>query len=78
MDLDRDDQIIRRRMRQKLEFFTADLVESFEPTDEELQAYLDANPDPYRQETMMSFTQVFLRQGSDAEEHSARARSMLE
>ncbi len=78
MGLDRDDQIIRRRMRQKLEFFTADLVESFEPTDEELQAYLDANPDPYRQETIVSFTQVFLREGSDAEEDRARARSMLE
>jgi hypothetical protein len=77
MGLDRDDQIIRRRMRQKLEFFTADLVESFEPTDEELQAYLDANPDPYRQAAMISFTQVFLRGGPDAEEDRARARSML-
>ncbi len=34
MGLDRDDQIIRRRMRQKLEFLTADLVESFETTDQ--------------------------------------------
>ena len=34
MGLDRDDQIIRRRMRQKLEFLTADVVESFEPTDD--------------------------------------------
>ncbi len=78
MGLDRDDQIIRRRMRQKLEFFTADLVESFEPTDEELQAYLDGNADVYRQEATVSFTQVFLRGGPDAEQARARARSMLE
>ena len=78
MGLDRDDQIIRRRMRQKLEFLTADLVESIEPTDVELQAYLDANPDPYRQEATVSFSQVFLRGGPDTDQARARARTMLE
>ncbi len=58
MGLDRDDQIIRRRMRQKLEFLTADLVESFEPTDADLQVHLEANVDLYRQEARLSFVQV--------------------
>ena len=78
MGLDRDDQIIRRRMRQKLEFFTADLVASIEPTDDELQTQLDANPDLYRQEATVSFAQVFLRDSPGDEDGRARARSMLE
>ena len=77
MGLDRDDQIIRRRMRQKLEFLTADLVESIEPSDEELQAYLDANPAPYRQETTVSFAQIYVRVQRDVEQEKDRARSIL-
>lgn len=78
MGLDRDDQIIRRRLRQKLEFLTADVVESFEPTRDELQAHLDADPHRYRQEAVFSFRQVYLRTEPDAEQAGARARSMLD
>ena len=78
MGLDRDDQIIRRRMRQKLEFLTADLVESIEPSDDELQAYLDADTDRYRQEATLSFTQVYFRELADAGADAAeRARAAL-
>ena len=75
--LDRDDQIIRRRLRQKIEFLTADLVESFEPTDAEVRAFLDARPDQYRQDAVLSFTQVYLRAEPDAEQARARAFSIL-
>jgi len=78
MGLDRNDQIIRRRMRQKLEFLTADLVESFEPTDEELQAHLDANVDLYRQEATVSFAQVYIGEREGAGQDRARAMSILE
>ncbi len=78
MGLDRDDQIIRRRMRQKIEFLTADLVESIEPTEEELQAHLDADPDRYRQEATISFSQVYFQKRSDLENAGARALSVLE
>lgn len=78
MGLDRDDQIIRRRLRQKLEFLTADLVESIEPTDAEVHAYLDTYPDRYRQEAVMSFAQVYLRAEPDAAQAKARALSMLD
>ncbi len=70
MGLDRDDQIIRRRMRQKLEFLTADLVASIEPTEEDLQAYLDGDPDRYRQEYTISFAQIYFGEG--LEEGAAR------
>jgi len=78
MGLDRDDQIIRRRLRQKLEFLTADVVELFEPTDDELQAHLNADPGRYRQEAVLGVTQVYLREEPDAGEAEARARAMLD
>ncbi len=77
MGLDRNDQIIRRRMRQKLEFLTADLVESFEPTEEELQAHLDGDVDRYRQEAMLSFVQVYIGERDGAESDRERALSIL-
>ena len=78
MGLDRDDQIIRRRMRQKLEFLTADVVGSIEPTQQDLQAHLDANPDLYRQEATISFSHVYFQERSDAEDDNPRALSMLQ
>jgi hypothetical protein len=78
MGLDRDDQIIRRRMRQKLEFLTSDVVESFEPTDEELQAHLDANVALYRQEATVSFLQAYIAERTDPEQDGARAMALLE
>ena len=50
MGLDRDDTIIRRRMRQKLEFLVEDAAGATPATDAELQAYLDAHPDAFRVE----------------------------
>lgn len=48
MGLDADDTIVRRRMRQKLEFLIEDGGASEEPTEADLQQWLDANPDAYR------------------------------
>ena len=78
MGLDRNDQIIRRRMRQKLEFLTADVVESFEPTEEDLQAHLDTNVDLYRQEAVISFSQVYFQERSEVGNAEARALTVLE
>jgi parvulin-like peptidyl-prolyl isomerase len=48
MGLDADDTIVRRRMRQKLEFLIEDGGASEEPTEAQLQQWLDANSDQYR------------------------------
>lgn len=48
MGLDADDTIVRRRMRQKLEFLIEDGGASEEPTEAQLQQWMDANPDQYR------------------------------
>jgi hypothetical protein len=57
--LDRDDVIIRRRVRQKMEFF-AEEASVPEPDDGELTAYLAANPERFRTEDYLTFHQVFL------------------
>ncbi len=40
LGLDRDDMIVRRRLRQKLEFVSDDLATRTEPSDAELQSFL--------------------------------------
>jgi hypothetical protein len=57
--LDRDDVIIRRRVRQKMEFFAEDASVP-EPSEAQLAAYLEANPGRFRTEDHLSFHQVFL------------------
>lgn len=58
MGLDADDTIVRRRMRQKLEFLIEDDASTQEPTDADLQAWLDANPDDYRLPERRALRQV--------------------
>src|SRR5439155_17208205 len=57
--LDRDDVVIRRRVRQKMEFL-AEEVSSPEPSESELESFLAANPDRFRTEDRLSFHHVFL------------------
>jgi len=63
LGLDKDDVIIRRRLRQKLEFVSEDVVARAEPADEQLRAWLSAHPDDFGIERRFSFDQVFLDPG---------------
>lgn len=60
LGLDRDDTVIRRRLRQKLEFLSDSVASQAEPTAEQLQNYLEAHADTYRSEQRFTFTQIFL------------------
>jgi hypothetical protein len=77
LKLDRDDPMVKRRMRQKLEFFTEDILTLAKPTDEVLAAYLDAHPDPYRQDSKFTFKQVYLNTQDRAETIEADVSSLL-
>jgi hypothetical protein len=59
LGLDRDDVVIRRRLRQKMEFVADDLAEAAAPTDQELATYLAAHPDAFRLEPRLTFAQVY-------------------
>jgi hypothetical protein len=78
MGLDREDTVIRRRLRQKLEFLVEDAAEAVPPTDAELQAWLDENPGDYRREPEVAFRQVFLSPDRRGEGVQADARELLE
>ena len=60
MGLDADDTIVRRRMRQKLEFLIEDSAASDQPTQAEMQAWLDQHPERYHLPERRAFRQVLL------------------
>ena len=59
LGLDRDDMIVRRRLRQKLEFLSDDLADRTEPTDAQLTAFLQAHSSFFRSEPLISFRQIY-------------------
>ncbi|MEJ2472219.1 MAG: peptidylprolyl isomerase, partial [Desulfuromonadales bacterium] len=76
--LDRGDAMIRRKLRQKMEFILEDIAAQSEPTDAELQNFMQEHPEKYRVDPQISFRQVYVnadRKGANAEE---RARLILE
>ena len=57
--LDRDDVVIRRRVRQKMEFLAEDMS-AVEPSDDQLAAHLASHPERFRAEDRLTFRHVFL------------------
>ncbi len=55
--LERDDSVVRRRLRQKLVLLTEEAVAAAQPTDKELADYLSAHPDAFRSEPRFTFSQ---------------------
>ncbi|MCK1656183.1 peptidyl-prolyl cis-trans isomerase [Bradyrhizobium sp. 151] len=64
--LDRDDAIVRRRVRQKMEFLANEMSVP-EPSEAELAAYLASNPERFRAEDQLTFRQLFLSATKRAE-----------
>ena len=76
LGLDRDDTIVRRRLRQKMEFLSEDLAAA-EPTDADLEAWLAAHPERFRVAPRVDFRQVFLSRERRGEHTRADAERML-
>lgn len=78
--LDRDDTIVRRRMVQKMEFLFEDLAVRGEPTDEELVAFYEANPERYEIPPGVSFSHVYFstdQRGATTEAAATAALAQL-
>ncbi len=60
MGIDRDDTVIRRRLRQKFEFLADDMAAARAPSDEELATYLAANADDFLRDSTYTFRQIYL------------------
>lgn len=75
LGLDQNDLIIRRRLRQKMEFLSTDLIEQQAPTETELRAFLEANRDRFRLPDRFSFQQIYLnpyRSAGDVKQAAAQ------
>jgi hypothetical protein len=59
LGLDRDDPVIRNRLRQKMQFLSEDVAATERPSDEQLLAYLHAHAEMFRREQQYTFTQVY-------------------
>lgn len=80
LGLDKDDLIIRRRLRQKMDFILDDVAAQAEPTDDELGRYLQAHPDKFRVARQFTFSHVYLspeKHGENLAREAARLRSQL-
>jgi hypothetical protein len=80
MGLDLNDQVIRRRVMQKVEFLAEGATPQV-PTQAELQAWLDAHPDDYQIEPRYSLTQIYFdpsRHGDALEADVIAARKALQ
>lgn len=77
LGLDRDDTVIRRRLRQKMEFISDDVAMAREPTDADLAAFLAANAESFADPPSLAFRQVFFSSDRRGVEAAADARRAL-
>ncbi len=78
MGIDQDDTLIRRRLRQKLEFLTEDATVSTEPSEEELQSYLAENADYFYTDRVFTFRQLYFNAENAGAELEATLAASLE
>jgi PPIC-type PPIASE domain len=60
LGLDRDDIVVKRRVRQKIEVIVEEEASKGTPTDADLSAYFGANQTRFLQPAVLTFEQVFL------------------
>ncbi len=77
LGLDDKDIIVRRRLIQKMQFLVEDVAGIKEPSDEELQSYLDQNANRYTIPGRFSFQQVYFSQELHGDRTDADAENLL-
>lgn len=77
LGLDEEDVVIRRRLGQKLEFLSADLLEPNPPTEEELRAYFQVNAENYRLDDRITMTQIFFDPDERGDQTVEDAKAVL-
>ena len=77
MGLDADDTIVRRRLAQKLEFLTLDLVQPAAPSEAELQAYMQSNRAPFEIPARVTITHIYFSPDQRGAKTESAARATL-
>jgi len=77
LGLDRDDPVIRRRLRQKMEYLRVELGVQEEATDAELAAFLSENQERFEEPARLSFTHIFVNPDVGSTAARRRASELL-
>jgi peptidyl-prolyl cis-trans isomerase C len=77
LGLDKDDEIIRRRLLQKFEFLQQDLTTPVEPTDSQRVDYYEKHLDAYRLPERLTFTHVYFSPDRRGERSAREAAEEL-
>lgn len=78
LGLDTNDEVIRKRLRMKMEFVSDAEAEATPPTDAQLQAYLDAHPEAFHEPPTIAFEQVYINPDKHSPDATAAATALLE
>jgi hypothetical protein len=80
MGLDKDDEIVKRRMAQKMQFLAEDVAAAREPTAAELKAWFEQNSARFAQPPRLSFRHLYFspdRRGERARDDAQQALTKL-
>jgi hypothetical protein len=80
LGLDKDDTVIRRRLKQKLELMSDDLAGITIPSDEDLQQFMETHAERFRTEPQIAFRHVYLnvyQRGNSVMDEAARLLTIL-
>jgi hypothetical protein len=80
MGLDKNDEIVKRRMAQKMQFLAEDVAAAREPTTDELKSWFEKNRAKFAQPPRLSFRHLYFspdRRGTRAREDAAKALARL-
>jgi parvulin-like peptidyl-prolyl isomerase len=80
MGLDKNDEIVKRRMAQKMQFLAEDVAAAREPTADELKTWFDANSAKFAQPPRLSLRHLYFspdRRGARARDDAQQALAQL-
>ncbi len=80
MGLDKGDEIVKRRMAQKMQFLAEDVAAAHEPSTAELKAWFDKNSQKFALPSRYSFRHLYFspdKRGKNAQEDAAKALARI-
>ena len=77
LGLDRNDIVIKRRLRQKLDFIAEESVSRPTATDEQLNTYITANADMFREPPILTLRQIYLDPKIYGDASSQKAKELF-
>ncbi|ANL69867.1 rotamase superfamily PPIASE domain-containing protein (plasmid) [Rhizobium phaseoli] len=81
LGLDRDDEVVKRRLAQKMDFLASDVAALQEPTDAELKAWFEKNSATFALPAHATFRHLYFstdRHGKQTKEAAAAALTLIE